>query len=175
MDFYFSLVLWTRWLLLVVKVATAASEDLMANQVPFGQLSWMLPHLVVVVVVVCVVSPVVSVVVVVVVACFVSSVVSFVVLVPRQMTRLRKSLRRSQMNPLGLIFPVVVPHLVLLEHESLDPVSGNPKRSQAVVVNFQTHPLVVVRQLAYVWQFFLQRLSVWHPNPRIWIQSGLFD
>ena len=100
----------------------------------------------------------------VVVACFVWSVVSFVVLVPRQTTRLRKSLKKSQMSPLGLIYPVVVPHLVLLEHESLDLVSGNLKRPQAVAVNSQTHPLVVIRQLARAWQFFLRRLSVWAPR-----------
>ena len=123
----------------------------------------------------CVVVVVGLAVVAVVVACFVWSVVSFVVLVPRQMTRLRKSLRKSQMNPLGLICPVDVPHLVLHEHESLGPVSGNPKRSQAVVVNFQTHPFVVVRQLAYVWQFSLPRLSVWHLDPRIWIQIDPSD
>ena len=111
----------------------------MTNQVPFGQLSLLI------------VVAVVVAVVVVEMECFVWSVVSFVVLVPRQMTRLRKSLRKSQMNPLGLIYPVVVPHLVLLEHESLDLVSGNLKRPQAVAVNFQTHPLVVVRQLACVW------------------------
>ena len=124
----------------------------MSNQVPFGQLSWL-----------------------VVVGYFVWWVVSFVVRVPRPMMRSRKSPKNNQMNLLGLICPVDVPHLVLHEHESLDPVSGNPKMSQAVVVNFQTHPLVVVRQLAYVWQFSLQRLSVWHLNPRIWIQSGPFD
>ena len=158
MGSYFCLALWTQWWLLVVKVVTAPSEDPIANQVPFGLLWW----LVVVVVGLAVVA--------VVVACFVWSVVSFVVLVPRQMTRLKKSLRRSQMNPLGLICPVVVPHLVLREHESLDPVSGNPKMSQAVPVNFQTHPFVVVRQLACVWQFFLRRLSEWHLDPRIWIR-----
>ena len=138
----------------------AASGALMANQVPFGQLWWMLSHLVVVVVVV---------------VCFVSLVVSFVVLVPRQTTRMRKSLKKSQMILLGLIYSVVVPHLVLLEHESLDLVSGNLKRSQAVVVDFQTHPLVVIRQLACVWQFSLRRLSVWRLDPRIWIQLGPFD
>ena len=83
--------------------------------------------------------------------------------------------RKNQMNLLGSICPVDVPHLVLHEHESLDPVSGNPKMPQAVVVNFQTHPLVVVRQLACVWQFFLQRLSEWHLDPRIWIQSDPSD
>ena len=83
--------------------------------------------------------------------------------------------RKNQMNLLGSICPVDVPHLVLHEHESLDPVSGHPRMSQAVVVNFQTHPLVVVRQLAYVWQFFLQRLSEWHLDPRIWIQTDPSD
>ena len=95
--------------------------------------------------------------------------------VPRPMMRSRMGPRKSQMNLLGSICPVDVPHLVLHEHESLDPVSGNPKMSQAVVVNFQTHPLVVIRQLACVWQFSLRRLSVWRLDPRIWIQSGPFD
>ena len=114
------------------------------------------------------------VVVVVVVRC-VSLVASFVVLVPRQTTRMRKSLKKSQMILLGLIYSVVVPHLVLLEHESLDLVSGNLKRSQAVVVDFQTHPLVVIRQLACVWQFSLRRLSVWRLYPRFWMQSCPVD
>ena len=97
------------------------------------------------------------------------------VLVPRQTTRMKKSLKKSQMSPLGLIYPVVVPHLVLLEHESLDLVSENRKRPQAVVVNSQTHPLVVVRQLACVWQSFLRRLSERRLGPRTWIQSSPFD
>ena len=40
-DFYFCLVLWTHWWLLVVTVVTFPSEDPMSNQVPFGQLSWL--------------------------------------------------------------------------------------------------------------------------------------
>ena len=79
------------------------------------------------------------------------------------------------MNLLGSICPVDVPHLVLHEHESLDLFSGDLKRSQVVVVYFQTHPLVVVRRLAYVWQSFLQRLSEWHLDPRIWIQTDPSD
>ena len=110
----------------------------------------------------------------VVVVCFVWSVVSFVVLVPRPMMRSRMSPKKNQMNLLGLICLVDVPHLVLHEHESLDPVSGHPRMSQVVVVKFQTHPLVVVRRLAYVWQSFLQRLSEWHLDPRIWSQTSPF-
>merc|ERR1712079_132436 len=130
------IVLWTHWWVLVATVVTFPSEDPMSNQVPFGQLSWL-----------------------VVVGYFVWWAVSFVVRVPRPMMRSRMSPRKSQMNLLGSICPVDVPHLVLHEHESLDLVSGNPRRSQVVVVNFQTHPLVVVRRLAYEWQSFLQRQS----------------
>ena len=55
MDFYFYLVLWTLWLLLVVMVVTVPSEDPMTNQVPFGQLSWLVVVVVVLAVVVVVV------------------------------------------------------------------------------------------------------------------------
>ena len=79
------------------------------------------------------------------------------------------------MTPQGLTCPVVVHHLVPHEHESLAPVSGHPRMSQVVVVNFQTHPLVVVRQLAYAWQSFLRRLSERRLDPRIWIQSNPSD
>ena len=52
MDFYFYLVLWTQWWLLVAMVVTFPSEDPMTNQVPFGQLSWLVVVVVVLAVVV---------------------------------------------------------------------------------------------------------------------------
>ena len=55
MDFYFYLVLLTLWLLLVAMVVTIPSEGPMTNQVPFGQLSWLVVVVVVMVVVVLVV------------------------------------------------------------------------------------------------------------------------
>ena len=55
MDFYFYLVLWTQWQSLVVMVVTFPSEDPMSNQVPFGQLSWLVVVVVVLAVVVLVV------------------------------------------------------------------------------------------------------------------------
>ena len=54
-DFYFYLVLWTQWGLLVVTAVTFPSEDPMTNQVPFGQLSWLVVVVVVLSVVVVVV------------------------------------------------------------------------------------------------------------------------
>ena len=83
--------------------------------------------------------------------------------------------RKSQMNLLESIYPVGVHHPVLHEHESVGPVSGHLRMPQVVAVNCQTHPLVVVRQLAYVWQSFLRRLSERRLDPRIWIQSNPSD
>ena len=51
MDFCFGLVLWTHWWFLVETVVTFPSGDPMSNQVPFGQLSWLVVVVVVVVVV----------------------------------------------------------------------------------------------------------------------------
>ena len=55
MGSYFCLALWTQWLLLVVKVVTAPSEDPIANQVPFGLLQRLVVVVVMAVVVVVVV------------------------------------------------------------------------------------------------------------------------
>ena len=63
------------------------------------------------------------------------------------------------------------------EHESVGPVFEMlmSQASFPVVECRQTHPLVAVRQLAYGWQFSLQRQLVWLLNLRTWIQSCLSD
>ena len=110
--------------------------------------------------------------------CFVVVVEFFVVLVRYRTMKMKKNLKKMKRNLRELSGSVVVLHLALLEHESLCPVFGILMPNQVplpVVECCQTHPLVVVRQLAYGWQFSLQRQLVWLLNLRTWIQSCLSD
>ena len=107
---------------------------------------------------------------------FVFAVVLSVVLVVSRKMMMKKNLKKKKKS-LQECLGLVVLLLALHEHESAGPVF-EIRMSQApfpVVEYCQTHPLAVVRQLAYVWQSFLQRLSVYHLSPHIWIQTGCYS
>ena len=107
--------------------------------------------------------------------CFVVLVEFFVVLVRYRTMMMEKNLKKKKylQECLGL----VVLLLALHEHESVGPVS-EILMSQApfpVAECCQTHPSVVVRQLAYGLQFSPQQQLVWLLSLHTWTQSCPFD
>ena len=110
-------------------------------------------------------------------AYFVFVVVVFVVLVQCRKMMMKKNLKKKKKKSLQECLGLVVLLLALHEHESVGPVC-EVLMSQAlfpVVECCQTHPLVVVRQLAYGLQFSPQQQLVWLLSLHTWIQSCCFD
>ena len=103
-------------------------------------------------------------------------VVLFVVQVQSQ-TMMMKNLKRKKRKNLLEFLELVVLLLALHVHEFVGLVFRLLllQALSPVVGSRQTHPLVVVPQLAYGLQFFLQQQLVWLPSLHTWIQSCRFD
>ena len=98
------------------------------------------------------------------------------VLVQYRMMMMKKNLKKKKKSPQEFLGLVVL-LLALHAHEFVGPVCGL-LMSQAlfpVVDCCQTHPLVVVRRLAYGLQFSLQQQLVWLLSLHTWTQSCPFD
>ena len=110
-------------------------------------------------------------------AYFVFAAVVSVVLVLRRKMMMKKNLKKKKKKSPQEFLGLVVLLLALHEHESVGPVFEilMPQAPFPVVECCQTHPLVVVRQLAYGLQFCLQKQLVWLPSLHTWIQSCCFD
>ena len=108
---------------------------------------------------------------------FVSVVVLSVVLVLSQTMMVKKNLKRKKKKYLLEFLELVVLLLALHVHEFVGLVFRLLllQALSPVVVGRQTHPLVVVRQLACGSQFFLQQQLVWLPSLHTWIRSCCFD